>query len=278
MPVPHRRLDSLPCRALPVSSESGASMLRRLSVAMLLLATAHTAFAQSASEHIALGDREHAAMNATVALGHYEAAVAAEPQHYEALWKASREAIDLGEYEPDKEKRMALYAKGEEYARRAVAADPRDAEAHFALARALGRTALALGTRDRIKYAKEIREHALQAIEIDPDHGGALHVMGVWNAEVRRLSGIERFIAKNLLGGKVFGTANWEEAVRYMERAVAVDPTRLTHHLDLAKIYADVGDKAKARAAYELVVRAPALEYNDRFYKREAENALKEMN
>ena len=230
--------------------------------------------AQSASEHVALGDREHAAMNAAVALGHYEAAMAAAPRLYEALWKASREAVDLGEFEPDAAKRTAFFRKGEQYARRALEVNSRDAEGHFALARALGRTALTLGTRDRIRYAKEIRDHALQALALDAEHPGALHVMGVWNAEVMRLSGIERFFARNLLGGKVFGTANWGNAVTYMERAVSVAPTRLTHRLDLAKIYADVGDKAKARAELELIMRFPPTDYNDRFYKEEAEKLL----
>lgn len=247
---------------------------RFAAITFAALMLGQTAGAQSASEHIALGDREHTAMNAAIALGHYEAALAAEPEHYEALWKASREAVDLGEFEKDEPTRTAMFKKGEQYARRAVAANADDAEGHFSLARALGRTALALGTRDRIRFANEIREHALRALELDPDHPGALHVMGVWNAEVRRLSGVERFIARNLLGGRVFGTASWDDAVKYMERAVEVDPTRLTHRMDLAKIYADVGDKAKAREQLELVLRASASEYNDRFYKAEAEQLL----
>jgi thioredoxin-like negative regulator of GroEL len=43
----------------------------------------------------------------------------------------------------------------------------------------------------------------------------------------------------------VLGQANWKDAVSYMERAVAVDPDRIAHRLDLALIYADTGDKER---------------------------------
>ena len=245
-------------------------------IAALALAPA-AAFAQTAVEHIAMGDREYAAMNAPGALANYEAALAADSSNYEALWKASREAVDLGEFNDDDAQRKALYAKAEQYGRRAVAANPADAEGHFVLARAIGRHALSVGKRDRVKLAGEVRTHALEALNLAPNHAGALHIMGVWNAEVMRLSGLERFFAKNLLGGKVFNEANWNDAVRYMERAVAAEPDRITHRLDLGRIYADVGNKAKAREQFEWVVRATPRDYNDANYKTEAEAALRDL-
>lgn len=249
-------------------------MLKHLALVALLTLSPLAAGAQSAAEHLAMGDRDHAALNASSALAHYEAALAAEPAHGTALWKASLEAADLGEASKDDAQRKTLFAKAEGYARRAVTASPADADAHFALARALGRAALSMGKRDRVKYAGDVRTHALKALELNPQHAGALHIMGVWNAEVMRLSGLERFFAKNLLGGKVFDTANWNEAVSYMERAVAAEPDRITHRLDLGRIYADVGNKAKAREQFEWIVRSAPKQYNDGLYKAEAERAL----
>jgi tetratricopeptide (TPR) repeat protein len=232
------------------------------------------AFAQSAAEHVAAGDRESAAMNAAAALKHYQAAIAADSNDYDALCKAAREAVDLGEAQTDKARRSQLYQEAEQYARHAVRVKPNDAEGHFHLARALGRNALSLGVRDRIKYATEVRNQALEALKYDPHHAGALHIMGVWNAEVMRLSGFERMMAKNFLGGQVFGQANWGNAVRYMEQSVAADPQGIVHHLDLGKIYLDVGDKAKARQQFEEVARLPASMPNDAMYKRDAERQL----
>ena len=101
--------------------------------------------------------------------------------------------------------------------------------------------------------------------------------MGVWNAEIMRLSGFSRMMAKNFLGGKVFGEANWNNAVRYMEASVQAEPDRLTHHLDLARVYADRKDYAKAREHFQMVANGTATEYNDQFYKKDAEQRLKTL-
>jgi regulator of microtubule dynamics protein 3 len=252
-------------------------MRLRTAALLAICALAPTAGAQTVTEHIAAGDREYASLKPTAALPHYEAAIAADAKNYEALWKASRTAVDIGEMEANAAARKQDYKTAEQYARRAVEANPADAEGHFHLARSLGRTALSLGKSDRVKYAGEVRAHALQALERNPKHPGALHVMGMWNAEIMRLSGLQRFVAKNLLGGKVFGQANWKEAVRYMEAAVAAEPERIVHRIDLAEIYEDVGDKTKAREQYQFIGTAAVRDAIDPTYKRRAEERLKKL-
>ncbi|MEO8579064.1 MAG: hypothetical protein ABI469_02365 [Gemmatimonadales bacterium] len=240
-----------------------------------MLLAASVAGGQTAADHIALGDKEYVAMSAPAALQHYEAAIAVDPKNYDALWKASRSDVDLGSYEPNGEKRGLYFKHAEDYARRAVAANPGDAEGHFNLARALGKNALTQGPKARIKYAGEVREQALECLKISPKHAGCLHVMGMWNAEVMRLNGFTRMMARNFLGGKIFGTANWGEARRYMEASVAAEPDRITHHVDLAGVYRDTGDKAKARAEYEAAMKLPNRDYNDRHYKAEADAGMR---
>jgi tetratricopeptide (TPR) repeat protein len=247
-----------------------------LTAVLAISASAGRASAQGAAEHIATGDREHAAMNAPSALQHYQEAIRVDPRSYEALWKATREAVDVGEYAPQAQ-RDSLYTLAEQYARRAVEANQNDAEGHFHLARALGRKALSLGKRDQVKYAGDVRTQALESLRFDPKHAGALHVMGMWNYNVMRLSGMTRFMAKTFLGGKVFDSANWGDAQRYMEESVAADPGRLVHHLDLARVYAARGDKAKAREQYELTTRATRTEYNDKHYQAEAAAELAKL-
>jgi tetratricopeptide (TPR) repeat protein len=247
--------------------------LRYLSAGMLLAAS--VAGAQTAANHISLGDKEYVAMNASAALKHYEAAIAEDPKNYEALWKASRSAVDLGSFDKNDETRGLYFKNAELYARRAVEANPGDAEGHFNLARALGKNALTQGPKARIKYAGDVRAQALECLKINPKHPGCLHVMGMWNAEVMRLNGFTRMLAKNFLGGKVFSSASWPEAKRYMEESVANEPDRIVHRVDLGGVYRDMGDKAKAKAEYEAVMKLPNRDYNDRFYKGEADAALR---
>lgn len=247
--------------------------LQCLSAGMLLVAS--IAGAQTAADHVALGDKEYVAMRAPAALQHYEEAIKLDPKNYEALWKASRSAVDLGSYEANDKKREDYFKNAELYARRAVEVNPGDAEGHFNLARALGKNALTQSARARIKYAKDVRTHALECLKINPKHAGCLHVMGMWNAEVMRLNGFTRMLAKNFLGGKIFDSANWAEAKRYMEESVANEPDRIVHHVDLAGVYRDTGDKAKARAEWQAAMKLPNSDYNDRHFKAEADAGLR---
>jgi tetratricopeptide (TPR) repeat protein len=231
--------------------------------------------AQTPADHIALGDKEHAAMNAAAALQHYQVAVRIDSTNAEALWRASVESIDLGEFSDAA--RDSMYRMGEQYARRAVQADPKSSMAHFALAKSIGRRALSLGSRERVKYAGDVRREALEALKLDSTNAGALHVMGMWHANIMRLSGFSRFMAKNLLGGKTFSEANWNDAAASLERAAALEPDRIVHRLDLAAVYRDRGDKARAREQYETALRLKHRDYNDKHYQAQAERELREI-
>ena len=238
---------------------------------------ASAAGAQSVSERIAQGNRDRTTLDLASALKEFEAALVLDAANYDALVNAAECAVELGEFNANATQRDALFRSAEQYARRAVAANPSGAEGHFELAQALGRTALSQGPRDRIKYGVEVRSEALAALKIDAQHSGALHVMGVWNAEVMRLNGFTRMIAKNFLGGKIFNEASWDDAQKYMERSVAADSARIAHRLDLGAVYADRKMRDQAVAQFEWIARAPVTDFNDPHYKEQAARRLKEL-
>jgi thioredoxin-like negative regulator of GroEL len=190
---------------------------------------------------------------------------------------ASGAAVDRGEGAPDRAARTAAYAEARRLAERAVAAAPEDAEAHFALARALGRAALDVGARERVRLGAGVREHALAALARDSTHAGAWHVLGMWHAEVQRLNPVARAFAKAFLGGAVLAQASWAEAARCLERAVAAEPDRIVHRLDLGLIYRDMDRAGPAREQLAWVVRATPRDPNDDNYKRQAQAALEGM-
>ncbi|MFI5246825.1 MAG: hypothetical protein ACHQQR_16450, partial [Gemmatimonadales bacterium] len=232
--------------------------------------------AQTASERIALGDRAYADRQAKSALDQYRLALSLEPKNYDALCKASRTELDLAEGLTGPV-RDSLVAGALRHAEAAIAAKPRDADGHFSRARALARLSHGLGVMDRIRYAKTIRLEALEALKYDSLHVGALHVLGSWNAEVMRVNGVEREMAKRFLGADVFNQASWDEAQRLLEKAVRLDPNRLVHHLDLGAVYADRGNKAKAREQFLFILAAPVREYNDPVFKKKAADRLKKL-
>jgi hypothetical protein len=62
-----------------------------------------------------------------------------------------------------------------------------------------------------------------------------------------------------------------------MEQAVASEPNRLIHRVDLADVYLERKNSAKAREQIEFVLRAPGNEANDAKYKRQAEALAKRL-
>ena len=202
----------------------------------------------------------------------FEALTLRDSLDTEAHWRAAivlTEAASALTEKADRPRRDSLNARAEAHGRRARALDSSGAEAAFALGLALGNTALTKGIRERVRMAVEVRQLALRALAADSTHDGAHHLLGRWHAEVRRLSGFERLIAKTILGGGVFGEASWAEARAHLEHAVALDSTRIFHRLDLAKVCYDLEDYDCAAAQLRQVDALPERIAMDTRYKQE---------
>ncbi|HXG45930.1 MAG TPA: tetratricopeptide repeat protein [Gemmatimonadales bacterium] len=231
--------------------------------------------AQSIEAWLVRGAELHA--NPQAALEVYQQVLALEPANYEANWRAAQALLDIGKQTPDSVKsaeRDSLYAQAERYARAAVEANPDGADGHYILAAAIGRASLTKSKKERVRRAAEIRREALRALELDPEHDKAYHVLGRWHAEIMRLSGFERFFARTFLGGKIFGEASWDGAIRNLERAVALAPEVIYHHLVLAEVLMDRKRYAEARVHLQQVLDLPLYDVMDPQYKREAERLL----
>jgi tetratricopeptide (TPR) repeat protein len=249
------------------------------SVLFFALASPVLAAAQE-PDHIAMGIARVEAKDPQAALDHFRARLAIDPTSYEANWRAALALVDIGKQTPDSvrsPRRDSLYTEAERYARKAVEANPGGADGHFVLSVAIGRASLTRSKRERVRRATEIRTEALKAIELDPRHDGAYHVMGRWNAEIMRLSAMERFFAKSFLGGSVFSQASWDRALEYMEQSVTLAPTNIYHHLDLAEIYIDRKRYSDARRHLEQVATLPIVDVMDPRYQQDAVQQLKKI-
>jgi regulator of microtubule dynamics protein 3 len=254
-------------------------VLKRLAVGLMLCVLGSPRIfplmAQQPADHVALGMSAEEAHDLRTALQHYQAALDQDSTNYQANWRGAMTLLTLGEQKgvPEDRKdaeRDSLYALAERYARRAVTGNPSGPDGHFALAAAVGRASLTMGTKARIRRAKVIRSEALRALALNPRHDGAYHILGRWNAEIMRVSGFSRFFAKNFLGGGIFKQASWAKAIYNMEKAVELDPGRIYHHLELAEIYAERKRNRDAEAQLKLVASLPPREVMDSVYQRQA--------
>jgi tetratricopeptide (TPR) repeat protein len=255
--------------------KAGRLVLRDLCATIAIVFTAPGAVlqAQPAAEHLRRADEAYMARNSEEAREHALRALAMDPANYEAHWKAARSEVDLAEVAGKSTNKMLLDA-AEKHAQEAVRLRPGGADGRFTLARALRHRVLGAGMRDRARYAAAIRSEALAALAANPRHAGGLHVLGMWHAEVMRLNGLSRAIAKSFLGADLFEAANWDEAQMLLEDAARIDPGRIIHRVNLAGVYADRGDKARARAMYRSITSAPLVDPNDDLYKRQAAERL----
>jgi tetratricopeptide (TPR) repeat protein len=233
--------------------------------------------AQSPEDPIRLAIAAQLARDPLTALSHLETALALDSASYEANWRAAENLIDIGKQTADSVRspeRDSIYARAERLARRATEVEPDAPDGHYVLAAAIGRASLTKSKKERVRRAAEIRAEALRALEIDPDHHKACHVLGRWNAEIMRLSGFQRFFAKNFLGGTIFNAASWDSAVVYMDRAIGLAPESIYHHLDLAEMLIDRGRYAEARIHLNQVESLPVFDVMDPVYKEQAASLL----
>ena len=230
--------------------------------------------AQSVAAHLTAGDSAYAALRAPDALRHYLAALAVDSSSVDALWRAARTESVLAECDSEPARAAALRTDAERHARAAVRNGPKNAQAHFTLAQALGRAALAVPTLDRLPFASEVHQEVEACLALDPKHAGCLHARALWAAEYMRLGTFTRDMANTMTGGKLFATTSWEEAERDLRSAIAIEPRRAIHHLDLGRILASQGKFDSARVELEAVLHAPTLDYNDPHYRSEATSAL----
>lgn len=250
---------------------------RAIAVALLALQLARPAGAQSVAEHVARGDSLAAALRPAAALRAYQQALALDSTSSDALWKSAEATIDVAAQltgPSQAHRRDSLYLVARDYAARAIRADSDDAQGHFELAQALGRYARDVSGIERVRYGRTIYDEAARALALDPRHDGAEHVLGAWHAEVMRLAGVTRLLARTALGARFLGRASWDSATAHLERAVALRPNFIYHRLDLARVYLDLHRDDAAREQLEHIATLPVTDVMDPAYKREAEKLL----
>lgn len=235
-------------------------------------ATAQSPESRSPRDALLAGAIELSALEPAEAARRFELLTLRDPLDAEAHWRAAiawSESASALTAKSERPRRDSLNTRAEVHARRALALDSAGAGPAFALGLVLGNTALTKGIKARVRLAVHVRALALRAVAADSTHDGAHHLLGRWHAEVRRLSGFERLIAKTILGGGVFGDASWASARAHLERAVALDSTRIFHRLDLAAICMDLEDYACAETELRQVAELPERVAMDPVYKRE---------
>ena len=245
-----------------------------LGLTAAVLFTISPAQGPTVDDLIAEGDSLWEALQPAAAIVPYAAAIRRDQQRAEPWWKYARAQVNVAKQlvdDDDRETRDSIYGVARAYAQSALNLEADNADAHFVLALVLGEQSRTRGGRERVQFAAEIYDEAAMALALDPEHDGAMHILGAWHAEVRRLSGFSRFFAKVLFGGGFLDRASWDSAATHLEDAVALNPSYIFHRLELARIYVDTDRPEEALAQLEAIVPlAPTGDVLDPRHKAEA--------
>ena len=200
----------------------------------------------------------------TPAISTAQQAAYASIQEESAQGLATRaiECLRRGEDALTKETRLAAFREGLALAERAVAADDRNADAHFAVFANNGRIQLEKGAVPNPFNLIETNRELDRALQLNPNHVDALISKG----------GIYRQLPR-LLGGSL------KKAEEYLTRAIELDANAVGGRIELAQTYRDMGQPARAipllETASEVASRMGKLrqEAEARQLLREIENA-----
>jgi len=247
---------------------------------VLLLLASLPAWPQTVEEQIAAGDQYYAQFDDAKALEAYLRALELEANNYEALWKVARAMIDVADALPAKDpttpaKQKKMYQEAENYARRAVKANPDDTWGHFFLSAALGKRALLLGKKEQIEMSRQVKAEIEKAIALDPNNDLAYHALGRWHRRMAEIGGVKRALGGLLYGDIPRGT--FEESEKNLRRAIDLKPDYTNHYLELGRTYLAMGKKNLAAECFQKCLDSPVTTSKCELYKQEATEELAKL-
>lgn len=255
-------------------------MIKKLLVCFLVAGVATLASAQTAFDHLQMGDEAYASFDDQKALEHYLEALKLEPKNYEALWKASRAYVDIADLirasEKDaRDRQMKMYVEATSLARKAVAVNPDDTWGHFQLAAANGKRLLMLGKKEQIDASKEVRDEIEKAIALDPSNHLAYHAFGRWHRRMAEIGGAKRFFGSIVYGSIPKGS--FQESEKYLRKAVEIKPDFINHYLELGRTLLALDKYSQAAEAFEKCLELPKGTSKDDMLKEEASAELQKL-
>ena len=175
----------------------------------------------------------------------------------------------------DNQEKLRLGHIALDYSTRAASCGPKDCDAQLAPAITLGKMLPYLPTKEQVAASPRIKVSVDKALAIDPHNDTAWHVLGRWNRVLAEVSSAKRFVAGVIYGQLPKGS--YEEAEQAMKKAIALNPKRLMHYIELGRIYAQMGRKEEARQFINKGLAMPDTEKDDPETKQRGRETLAKL-
>ena len=146
-------------------------------------------------------------------------------------------------------------------ARTPSAMAPNDPEAQLSVAISYGKLLPFLGPKEQIADSRLIKASVDKVIALDSGNDLAWQVLGRWNFALADVNGVKRALAQVAFGK--LPTAKYEDAVHCFEKAIALNPNRLMHYIELGRTYVQMGKPDEARKCLAKGLAMPNTEKDD---------------
>jgi len=244
-------------------------------IAAMLTQVAFAYAGESAAELIQKGDVFYAKLQPTEALCCYLPAEKLDPNNARLLVKIARQYRHQASDAPEKAEKVRLGTIAVNYANRAVALAPNDPEAQLAVAISYGRILPYQATKTQLANSQVIKKATDRVIALDPQNDLAWQVLGRWYFNVADVSTFKRAVGDMIYGN--LPKASFDDAKRCFERAIALNPNRLMHYIELGRTYAKKDQPELARKFIERGLAMPNTEKDDPETKNLGRQILKKL-
>lgn len=214
-------------------------------VLLLVLFSFGAARGQNAAALIAKGNQFDAQLKEKEALQYYLPANRLDPDNVDLLVRIARQYRHLMSDTTSKNEKLRLGNISLQFAQRAAALAPNDAEAQLSPAISYGKMLPYMTSKDQIAASPRIKAAVDRTLQLDPSNDTAWHILGRWDRVLANVNVVKRLLARTLYGDLPVTTN--EQAEACLRKAIAINPNRLIHYIELGRIYAEMGRKKEAR-------------------------------
>jgi tetratricopeptide (TPR) repeat protein len=246
-----------------------------LCAAAVFLGSSTTLHAETTEELVTNGEVFDKQFNPREALKCYLPAEKLEPKNVDILLRIARQYRHLLADAATKEEKVRLGKIALNYSQRAAALAPDEAEAQLSVAISYGKLVPFLGKKEQVETSPRIKSAVDKTLRLDPQNDLAWHILGRWHRNLAEISGLKRVVASALYGGLPKGSL--AEAESALRKAIALNPDRLIHYIELGRIYANMGRKADARKYIEKGLAMPEVEKDDAEMKARGREVLEKL-
>jgi len=211
------------------------------------------------------------------AMPYFQALIRVDSSNLDFLANGSQVYTRFGYlYMKSESEKQKYFHTGEYLAKKAIAKDEKNAEAHYAYALALGRINENESSKTKIANAKLIRKEVDRAIELNPKQAGAYHILGRWHATIAGFNAVEKAMINTFFGGVPPG-GSYDDAVKCFQTAISLEPKNMIHQYELANTYYAMGKKDLAKTWLEKAMAIPVISDDDKITSEKCTDLKKKL-